>query len=517
MREEALRAVLLVKAIEESDRTGTLLPLADRAAATRDAARAAGAAAAPELDVEAAALPGKAQRLLAARAALLRRQLGTRHPFVETVLALSTGPGWVGRLLLVAALLLGFSLSALDGTRRIDMLSFPLLGLLLWNLLVYLLIVAGWVRALFGQPRRRPAAGLLARAALRPIGRLVARSAKFNAALAEALGRFLGEWSETARPLLLARMARLFHLSAAAVALGLIAGLYLRGMVLDYRAGWASTFLDAPQVHALLSVLYGPASSTLRIPIPDVSQLAAMRWEGGRGGVGAAPWIHLIAGTALLFIVLPRLLLAALATLQTWRYALRAPLPAALVPYFRSAFSSVEGVVGRGIVALMPYAYEPAPPAFAALRKLLPAALGENLVVDTHATVRYGEEDAFLGHLAERGGAVADVIALLFSLAATPEDENHGAVIAGVRDWLTASRRPAQLLVLVDEGPYAERMAAQAGAASRMAERRHAWQDFAVARGMNACFVDLGQVQAAAPDRAEIDRVRAALWQPAAG
>jgi hypothetical protein len=34
---------------------------------------------------------------------------------------------------------------------------------------------------------------------------------------------------------------------------------------------------------------------------------------------------------------------------------------------------------------------------------------------------------------------------------------------------------------------------------------------------MNACFVDLGQVQAAAPDRAEIDRVRAALWQPAAG
>ena len=343
MREEALRTVLLVKAIEETDRAGTLLPLADRAAATRDAARAAGAAATPELDVEAAALPGKAQRVLAARAALLRRQLGTRHPFVETVLALSSGPGWVGRLLLAAGLLLGFSLSALDGTRRIDVLAIPLLGLLLWNLLVYLLVIASWVRALLGQPRRRPVAtGLLARAALRPIGRLVARSAKFNAALAEALGRFLGEWSETARPLLLARMARLFHLSAAAVALGLIAGLYLRGMVLDYRAGWASTFLDASQVHALLSVLYGPASSALRIPIPDVAQLAAMRWEGGRGGVGAAPWIHLIAGTALLFIVLPRLLLASLATLQTWRYALRAPLPAALVPYFRSAFSGVE-------------------------------------------------------------------------------------------------------------------------------------------------------------------------------
>jgi hypothetical protein len=515
MREETLRTVLLVKALEESDRAGTLLPPADRAAATRDAARAAGSAAPPEVDVESAALPGKAQRVLAARAALLRRQLGARHPFVETVLALSSGPGWVGRLLLIAALLLGFSLSALDGTRRIDILAIPLLGLLLWNLLVYLLVLAGWVRALLGQPRRRPAAGVLARAAMRPIARLIARSAKFNAALAEALGRFLGEWSEAARPLLVARMARLFHVSAALVAVGLIAGLYLRGMVLDYRAGWASTFLDASQVHALLSLLYGPASSALRIPIPDVVQVAAMRWEGGRGGVGAAPWIHLIAGTALLFIVLPRLLLAALATLQVWRYALRAPLPASLVPYFRSAFSGVEGVVGRGIVALMPYAYEPAPQALAAARRLLPAALGENLVVDAHAAVRYGEEDAFLGHLAERGGAVADAIALLFSLAATPEDENHGAMIAGVRDWLTASRRPAQLLVLVDEGPYAERMTAQAGTAQRLAERRQAWQEFVAARGINACFLDLGRAQAAEPDRALIDRLRAALWQPA--
>ena len=517
MREEALRTVLLVKAIEETDRSGTLLPLADRAAATRDAARAAGTAA-PEVDVEAAALPGKAQRVLAARAALLRRQVGARHPFIETVLALAGGPGWFARLLLGVGLLLGLSLSALDGTRRIDVLAIPLLGLLLWNLLVYLLVLAGWLRAILGQPRRRlVATALLARAAIRPIGRLVTRSAKFNAALAEALGRFLGEWSEASRPWLLARTARLFHLSAAAVALGLIGGLYLRGLVLDYRAGWASTFLDATQVHALLSLLYGPASSVLRISIPDVVQLAAMRWEGGRGGTGAAPWIHLIAGTALLFIVLPRLLLAVLATLQIWRYALRAPLPPALVPYFRSAFSGVEGVVGRGIVALMPYAYEPGGQALSALRGLLPAALGENLAVDAHATVRYGEEDAFLAHLAERGGAVADAIALLFNLAATPEDENHGAVIAGVRDWLTASRRPAQLLVLVDEGPYAERMAVQAGAAQRMAERRGAWREFMAARGMNACFVDLRHGPAVEPDRVLIDALRAALWQRPAG
>ena len=35
------------------------------------------------------------------------------------------------------------------------------------------------------------------------------------------------------------------HVGAAALALGLVAGLYVRGLVLDYRVGWESTFLDA--------------------------------------------------------------------------------------------------------------------------------------------------------------------------------------------------------------------------------------------------------------------------------
>jgi hypothetical protein len=157
---------------------------------------------------------------------------------------------------------------------------------------------------------------------------------------------------------------------------------------------------------------------------------------------------------------------------------------------------------------------------------LLPSALGETLAVDSRAPVAYGDEESFLQHLGERGGGIADVIVLLFNLAATPEDENHGAVIAGVRDWLTASRRHTLLLVLVDEGPYAARMASQGGAAERVAERRRAWHDFVVARGLTACVVDLAAPASPADrtdpaDRAVVDcavvgQVRAALWQPAA-
>ena len=213
--------------------------------------------------------------------------------------------------------------------------------------MVYVLI-AFMQRGRFARRARRRAspAILLAQLALRRIKRLVARSAAFNAVLAEALGRFVAEWSEAARPLLIARAVRLFHLCAAAVGIGLIAGLYLRGIALDYRAGWESTFLDARQVRALIAVLYGPASALTGIAIPDADHLAALRWEGGRrrrerGALDPSarshrPAVHRAAAPAA----------CARRTVSLWRRSRNAPLPPALVPYFRSAFASVHGMAG---------------------------------------------------------------------------------------------------------------------------------------------------------------------------
>jgi hypothetical protein len=513
MRERALRSVLLIKAIEEADREGALIPPADRAAASREARRGGAAGAGAPAPAGGGPLTREAQRLLADRAEILRRRVTARFPFVETVLALAGVPAWAGGLLAALGLLGGVSLSALDGARRINVLAFPLIGLSLWNLLVYVGLALRRARAIAGAPRRPLLPGLLAGGALRRVTRLVSRSAAYNAPLASALGRFASEWYEAARPLLVARASRALHLCAAAVALGLIAGLYVRGVVLDYRAGWESTFLDAHQVWRIVSVAYAPASRVTGVAIPDEARIAAMRWEGAQGGEGAAPWIHLLAATAGLVVVLPRLALALASTAAVWRHSLSAPGPPALAPYFRAAFRDVEGVVGRGIIAVVPYAYEPVPVATARLGRLLPAALGETLAVDVRAPVRYGEEEVFLETLAERGGAVADAIALLFTLAATPEEENHGSVMAGVRDWIAHSRPHVQLVVLVDERPYAERMPAEAGLADRLAERRRTWQAFAGARGLRACFVDLGE--GADAEAGDVERVRGALWQGA--
>jgi hypothetical protein len=320
--------------------------------------------------------------------------------------------------------------------------------------------------------------------------RMVARSRAFDAPLSEALARFIREWYEAAKPLLVLRATRVLHLCAAAVGVGLIVGLYLRGIAFDYRAGWESTFLEAPQVHAVLSVLYQPALILTGITLPDAAHLATIRWGNGGEGENAGRWIHLLAATAAVFVVAPRLLMALVATISIRRLSLRAPVPSDLAGYYRTVLGT-SGPGERSLTVVVPYAYEPKPNTLARLRTLLATEHAEHLSVEVQPLVRYGDEEVFLASLRAREGAPPDTLVLLTSLAATPEDENHGALIAEVRDWLAAASPRGQLLVVVDEGPYARRMSTPGGTPSRVDERRSAWREFISARGVKACLANL--------------------------
>ena len=469
MREDDLRRLLLVKAIEESDRDAAVIPPADREAASREAVRAIASRDEGALLVE--------------RSRALFTRIVARYPFVENVLAM-LGPATPVTLgLVLGGLAVGGSLSALDGTRRINVLAFPLLGLVAWNFAVYAFLLYGVTR-----PARARAGAL--RSWVASLGsslasRLIARSRAFNAPLADALQAFAREWYENAKPLLLARAAGLFHLAAAGVGIGLIAGLYLRGIAFDYQAGWESTFLDRSGAHAILAVLYGPASWLTGIAVPDVAHLDAIRWRSGVGGESAARWINLMAASALLYVVLPRAALALAATATAMRLSLRAPIPASLAAYFRASFASVDGVMAKMSALIVPYACELSPGALARLIAWLPGAAGGPLEVNARASVAYGEEDRYLAALAGADSDGAQRFVMPFSLAATPEDENHGRAIAGTRDWLGATRPNARLLVVIDEAAYAERMS---GSPERVAERRELWRRFVEARGVKPAF-----------------------------
>src|SRR5438309_1262324 len=96
MREHSLRSVLLVKAIEEADRTGTLITAAERIAASKEARRNSMSA----VGDDSAALGGAAQRMLAQRADILAARLAERHPFIAGVRGVSGGPTYASLLVI---------------------------------------------------------------------------------------------------------------------------------------------------------------------------------------------------------------------------------------------------------------------------------------------------------------------------------------------------------------------------------------------------------------------------------
>ncbi|HWJ06031.1 MAG TPA: DUF2868 domain-containing protein [Steroidobacteraceae bacterium] len=504
MNAHALRTLLLVKTIEEQDADGAMLTLAERDAATREALRRHPA---PATAGSSAEQEARVWRVLSARAEELQARLIVRHPIIAHTGTLERHARRASLAVLAFGFLTGLLLSVLDSRVRIEIVAFPLLGLVLWNLAVYLAIAVTALR------RRRPLSreagegwgeGLKAPPSLgwvtwparwgwRRAAALVKQASFYHRPLAAALRRFADEWWPLVQPLVLEHGKRVFHLAAAAVGLGLVAGFYVRGIALEYRAGWESTFLDAGQVRSLLHVIYGAAAAVSGIVLPTTdAQVEALHWRGGAGGGPAATWIHLVAVTALLFVVAPRLLLATWATFRLRRLAGTMPVPDALLPYARVVLGGSSATLPALGVRVTPYAYEPGAVASDGLRRLLAEAYGPATRVQWCAAVRYGDETAF-----ETGpvdGDAVDVDVLLFNLAATPELENHGAALRAAQAREAKAAGIVRRVAVVDETPFLARMGNDPALDARVEERRQAWREFVRRHGWEAYLVDLEAV-----------------------
>jgi hypothetical protein len=98
--------------------------------------------------------------------------------------------------------------------------------------------------------------------------------------------------------------------------------------------------------------------------------------------------------------------------------------------------------------------------------------------------------------LAESMPAGADAperwLAVLFSLAQSPEEEVHGELLRRLGAWTSAGepgRRRS--LVVVDAGPYRLRLAGTGAEERRLAERRRAWDLVARPSGSAIAHLDL--------------------------
>ena len=298
MTEDEARQVLLLQARElaqdTKDAPASPWTAEDRAWATRQAVSAVGEQATPEPWV-------------LARTALALQRLLPKDAVAKAWLQRRVWhPAWAV-LAAILGLAAGLAVDQLGPPQRVNLLAPAVWAVVAWNALVYV--------------------GLLLPNPWHGFRRWLSQGLQKGDA---SLGRL---WAQHAAPLTLSRLALVLHMAAAALAAGLMAGLYLRGLVLDYRAGWQSTFLDAPTVQAGLNLLLAPAQALTGIQVPDVAPLRLA--PGVDAQATAAPWIHLLAVTLAWVVVLPRLLLAAAAARRARRLSARFPLPLD-TPYFEA-------------------------------------------------------------------------------------------------------------------------------------------------------------------------------------
>jgi hypothetical protein len=486
MNEAAAREVTLLQAFETAQPASPSWSDDDRVWATR-------------LALQDEAVPGDAEAFIARRAQHAMQRLVPRESAVSVWLARAA---WRWRWLAWAALagvLLGLLADSIGSSQRINLLAPPLVGVLLWNLVVYLLLLGHALAHLLARNTRPGALVRLAQRVLRT-GRSLPGLGSVSASAsgsARALQSFASLWLVRSAPLAAARAATLLHVGAAALALGLVAGLYLRGLVLDYRAAWESTFLSAPTVHAALGFVLAPAVRLSGIALPDVAAFEALRASHGEAAAGgtAAPWIHLIALTLALVVVLPRALLALAGSLRSRWLARHLALPIDEA-YFAQLARSRRGDVARALV--VPYASTPGAPAVRELRSVLTPALGDGAQIEIAPTLAFGAEDDAASLMPLPPGTTLAVA--LFDFGATPEAESQGRFARLLAQQLST-------ILVIDEAAFRRRFGADA---ARIAQRRDAWRVFAESLGTLPVFVDLG-----APDAAVVQRaVELAMRNP---
>lgn len=380
-------------------------------------------------------------------------------------------------LLISCALVGGFLADPIGPAGHINLLNFPLLTLLLWNGVVYLGLLYNMVvpRSPRDQSQSSLPGGvewLLGRIMKGRLSRLRsdrAQSPEEVQWIAASLASYAERLLSSSRDLLLAHARSLLHAAAAALAIGVMVGLYLRGFSFLYKAGWDSTFMQAEEVHTFLSFLFAPASWLLRIPMPSVEAIAELR---GTARVNAAIWIHLWAMTTVLFIVLPRTLLALQAWFRKARLVADVHLPSN-EPYFQRLVNPHRG---KGLfVEVLAYSHR-VKEADDRLMTFLGDAFGVLADIHIGSSVPYGDRPP---HFPE-GPYRSLCIVVVFNVAQAPE-ETHSEFLEELKVTIRGRGRPNMLLVVLDCEGYA-----QIDHEQRLKERCKSWTALVKACGLQA-------------------------------
>ena len=390
---------------------------------------------------------------------------------------------WIPMAIAAGTLLVGFASHRIADPHRVNLLSLPLLALLVWNVLMYawLLLHGVWARL-----RRAPSTPIplvptvqahtgaaapwwqrLSDKHMRPVR---------GSSLRKMALAFEKNWWAISRSARHAQWLQWLHLGAALMSLGALASLWATGLTHAYQVGWESTFLSAEQVQWLLNTLFTPAQALLHTQPWSLADIQALQgWmtnpevvpQSNRmfapPSVGAQ-WVMAYSALLAVVVVVPRTVLA----LWQWvcarwlRQRMRLPWQQA---YFQNLLRDFGGLATT--LRVTPYNLTPTPERQQALQAWVQQQHGAGAQVQWQPQVHYGDP---LPQPAVNVSGDGIQPVLLISLAATPEAEIHGPLLADARNrW--GSGTPIWLW----SHDFAERNHATP---RRLQERENLWQDF---------------------------------------
>lgn len=383
-----------------------------------------------------------------------------------------SAPSWVVFILPIIAFIIGLGSDVLSSSGKINLIAFPIFVVLAWNFAMYLLLL---INATRGPGAEFSATGFkrwLARK-YEAIASPEERPSKPGVIPWHEVHRqFVSYWFGQSRGMLIERIKVNLHVAAMLAAVGLIAGMYLRGLAFEYRAGWSSTFLNADSLATLLGVLLSPASWVTGIQLPDADQLQLLAWSTGSKGENAARWIHLYAATCILFIGFPRLVLALASAGKAERLRRSFPLDLNAIGLAVGSGNPLEDSNNpkAKLFSVIPFNRRLNDQDLELVRLFAFGEAEGPVNLDIRDGIEYDEVDEYFSAFKSPKPEPFRYV-LVFNLAATPENEVHGDVIRRLQQRATAER----LLIYIDGHSFVDRFQGDADFHDRLDSRKQDW------------------------------------------
>lgn len=333
---------------------------------------------------------------------------------------------------IIVAAVVGYLTNELDDPNgQINILKFPIIGIIVWSLLVYLFELLVIFRK---NGASSGLAGIITKALFPPPVNLQKTDNEPNVEF-RARSLFLSRWRHLNIPPISSRVKALLHFTALILAAAAIVGMYVKGIAKEYNAVWESTFIeDGKQLQPVLKTVLGPAMALKKSELPTQKRLDDMKGPDAAKPESARDWIHWYAITIGIYVLIPRFFLGIVWLLRSKSAERNMPFKELSPAYYERvlAVSTGDGLA----VAIVPYAHKPGDNVIQGIRTYMEGFFERPVTISWQDAISFGDEDDAKVTMAANFQPM-----ILFNFASTPERETHLALYQSLVREITGGKR----------------------------------------------------------------------------